>query len=61
MNKQLKAFTVGTYKKIIGTRFAGQVNVGGDITYEDHTSDYLHVKFESGDTLSGSLTLTRKE
>lgn len=61
MNKQLKAFTVGTYKKIIGNRFAAQVNIGGDITYEDHTSDYLQVKFESGDTLSGSLTLTRKE
>ena len=61
MDKQLKAFTTGAYEKIINSQFAGQVNRGGIITYEDHNSDYLHVKFESGDTLSGSLTLTRKE
>lgn len=61
MDKQLKAFNAGTYKKIISTRFSAQVNIGGNITYEDHNSDYLHVTFESGDTLSGSLNLTRKE
>ncbi|MGV3613402.1 MAG: hypothetical protein ACO1N0_20760 [Fluviicola sp.] len=61
MDNSLKAFTVGTYKKISSSRFSAQVNIGGTITYEDHTSDYLQVMFESGDTLSGSLTLTRKE
>ncbi|MNU89639.1 hypothetical protein D3C71_794840 [compost metagenome] len=61
MDKQLKSFNVGTFKSIINSRFAGQANRGGVVTYEDHTSDYLLVRFESGDTLSGSLTLTRKE
>ncbi len=61
MDKQLKSFNVGNFKSIINSRFAGQVNRDGVITYEDHNSDYLLVRFESGDTLSGSLTLTRKE
>lgn len=61
MDKQLKAFTTGAYEKIVNSQFAGQVNRGGIITYEDHNSNYLLVRFESGDTLSGSLTLTRKE
>lgn len=61
MDKQLKAFTVGTFKSVINNRFAAQVNKGGIITYEDHNSDYLLVRFESGDTLFGSLSLTRKE
>ncbi len=61
MDKSLKAFNVGTYKKMINSRFAAQVNIGGNITYEDHNTDHLLVHFESGDTLSGSLTLTRKE
>lgn len=61
MDKSLKGFNIGTYKKIVNSRFAAQVNIGGNITYEDHNSDYLKVHFESGDTLSGSLTLTRIE
>lgn len=61
MDKQLKSFNIGDYKKITRSRFSAQVNIGGTITYEDHTSDYLLVHFESGDTLFGSLTLTRKE
>ena len=61
MDKSLKGFNIGTYKKIVNSWFAAQVNRGGNITYEDHNSDYLLVRFESGDTLSGSLTLTRKE
>lgn len=61
MDKSLKAFNIGTYKKIINSHFAAQVNVGGTITYEEHNSDYLQVTFQSGNTLSGSLTLTRKE
>lgn len=61
MDKSLKAFNIGTYKKITSSRFAAQVNIGGNIIYEDHNTDYLQVKFESGDTLSGSVTLTRKE
>ena len=61
MDKSLKAFTVGAYKKIVNNTFAAQVNIGGTISYEDHDSDHLLVHFESGDTLSGSLTLTRKE
>ena len=61
MDKSLKSFNIGNYKKILNSRFAAQVNMGGNITYEDHDSDYLLIRFESGDTLSGSLTLTRKE
>lgn len=61
MDKSLKSFNIGNYKKILTSRFAAQVNIGGDITYEDHNSDYLLLQFASGDTLSGSLTLTRKE
>lgn len=61
MDKQLKSFNIGAYKKITSSRFAAQVNIDGIITYEDHTSDYLLVHFKSGDTLSGSLTLIRKE
>ncbi len=61
MDKQLKGFNIGAYKKMTGSRFSAQVNIDGVITYEDHTSDYLLVHFESGDTLFGSLTLTRKE
>lgn len=61
MDKSLKAFSVGNYKKIIDNTFKAQVNTGSTITYEDHNSDHLLVRFASGDTLSGSLTLTRKE
>lgn len=61
MDKLLKTFNIGTYKKIIDSRFAGLINKGGNITYEDHDSDHLVIHFASGDTLSGSLTLTRKE
>ena len=61
MDKSLKAFTVGTFKSIINSHFSAQVNIDGTIIYEDHNSDYLYVRFESGDTLSGSLNLTRKE
>lgn len=61
MDKSLKAFSVGNYKKIIGGHFSGQVNTDATIDYEDHDSDHLSVHFESGDTLSGSLILTRKE
>ncbi len=61
MDKQLKAFTVGTFKSVINGYFIAQVNTDATIIYEDHSSDYLLVRFESGDTLSGSLNLTRKE
>jgi hypothetical protein len=61
MDKQLKAFTVGTFKSVINGYFIAQVNTDATIIYEDHSSDYLLVRFESGDTLSGSLHLTRKE
>ncbi|MNJ86649.1 hypothetical protein D3C87_41530 [compost metagenome] len=61
MDKSLKSFAVGTYKKITGSHFAAQVNTGSTIIYEDHHSDYLLVRFKAGDTLSGSLTLTRKK
>lgn len=61
MDKSLKSFNIGNYKKILTSRFAAQVNIGGDITYENHDSDHLMIHFASGDTLSGSLTLTRKE
>ncbi len=61
MDKQLKAFTVGTFKSVINGYFAAQVNNNGNIIYEDHTSDYLLVRFESGNGLSGSLSLTRKK
>jgi len=61
MDKSLKFFRVGTYKSIINQRFLAQVNTNSTITYENHDSDNLLVQFESGDTLSGSLTLTRKE
>ena len=60
MDKQLKAFTVGTFKSVINGYFIAQVNTDATIIYEDHSSDYLLVGFESGDTLSGSLHLTRK-
>jgi len=61
MDKSLKSFNIGNYKKILNSYFAAQVNIGGNITYEDHNSDHLTVQFESGDTLAGILTLTRKE
>lgn len=61
MDKQLKAFTVGTFKSVINGYFIAQVNTDATITYEDHNSNNLLVRFESGDTLSGSLNLTRKE
>jgi hypothetical protein len=61
MDKSLKDFLVGTYKKINNSYFKAQVNISSTITYEDHNTDHLLVHFESGDTLSGSLTLTRKE
>lgn len=61
MDKSLKSFNIGNYKKILTSRFAAQVNIGGNITYENHDSDHLSVHFESGDTLSGTVTLTRKE
>jgi hypothetical protein len=61
MDKSLKAFNIGTYKKIINSTFSAQVNISGAINYEDHDSDHLLLHFESGNTLSGSLTLTRKE
>ena len=61
LDKQLKAFTVGTFKSVINGYFIAQVNTDATIIYEDHNSDYLLVRFESGNTLSGSLTLTRKE
>ncbi|TSJ44822.1 hypothetical protein [Fluviicola chungangensis] len=61
MDKSLKAFSVGTYKKIIDNTFKAQVNTGSTITYENHDADHLFVQFAAGDTLSGSLTLTRKE
>ncbi|MNY06463.1 hypothetical protein D3C86_1392210 [compost metagenome] len=60
-DKSLKSFTVGTYKSINNGYFAAQVNIDGTITYEDHDSDHLLVRFEAGDTLSGSLSLARKE
>jgi hypothetical protein len=61
MDKQLKAFTVGAFKSVINGYFIAQVNTDATIIYENHSSDYLLVRFESGDTLSGSLHLTRKE
>ncbi|MNE54485.1 hypothetical protein D3C80_1492650 [compost metagenome] len=61
MDKQLKAFNVGTFKSVINSHFSAQVNNEGTIVYEDHTSDYLLVRFESGNGLSGSLSLTRKK
>ncbi len=61
MDKSLKDFSVGAYRKINGGYFKAQVNTSSTITYEDHDSDYLSVRFEAGDSLSGSLTLTRKE
>ena len=61
MDKSLKSFTVGNYNKVVEGYFIAQVNTDATITYEDHNSDHLLVHFESGDTLSGSLTLTRKE
>ena len=61
MDKSLKSFNIGNYKKITSSRFSAQVNIGGIITYEEHDSDNLIVYFASGDTLSGSLSLTRKE
>ena len=61
MDKSLKSFNIGTYKKITSSRFTAQVNIGGTIAYEEHDSDHLSVYFESGDTLFGSLTLNRKQ
>ncbi|WP_343747851.1 hypothetical protein [Fluviicola sp.] len=61
MDKSLKIFKVGTYKSINNGIFKAQVNTGATIDYEDHDSDHLMIHFASGDTLSGSLTLTRKE
>ena len=61
MDKSLKSFAVGSYKRINGSRFAAQVNTGSIITHEEHDSDNLLIQFASGDTLSGSLSLTRKE
>ena len=61
IDKSLKSFSVGSYKKINNGYFIAQVNTSSTITYEDHNSDYLLVRFEAGDSLSGSLTLTRKE
>lgn len=61
MDKQLKSFTVGSPKGIVNGYFLAQVNTSANIDYEDHNSDHLQVHFESGSTLSGSLTLTRKE
>ena len=61
MDKSLKSFTVGNYNKINGGYFIAQVNTDATISYESHDSDYLSVRFEAGDSLSGSLTLTRKE
>ena len=60
-DKSLKFFKVGTYKKINGGYFIAQVNTDATIDFEDHNTDHLMVHFASGDTLSGSLTLTRKE
>ena len=60
-DKSLKIFKVGTYQKINGGYFIAQVNTDATISYEDHSSDYLMIHFEAGDTLSGSLALTRKE
>ena len=61
MDKQLKTFTVGSSKGIVNGYFLAQVNTSATIIYEDHNSDHLLVRFESGSSLSGSLTLTRKE
>ena len=61
MDKLLKSFRVGNYNSIINERFLAQPNTSSTIDYEEHDSDYLLVRFTSGDTLTGSLTLTRKE
>ena len=61
MNKLLKGFIVGDYNSIINERFLAQPNTSSTITYEEHDSYHLLVHFASGDTLSGSLILTRKE
>jgi hypothetical protein len=61
MDKQLKAFNVGTFESVINSHFSAQVNIDATIIYEDHNSDHLLIRFDSGNGLSGSLTLTRKE
>lgn len=61
IDKSLKMFIVGTYKSVNNAYFLAQANTDATIVYESHNTDFLQVKFESGDTLSGSLTLTRKE
>jgi hypothetical protein len=61
MDKSLKMFIVGTYKSVYNGYFLAQANTDATIIYENHNSDYLQVKFDSGNNLSGSLTLTRKE
>ncbi|MNJ86645.1 hypothetical protein D3C87_41490 [compost metagenome] len=61
IDKLLKSFSVGTYKKINNERFYAQVNTSSTIIYEKHDADNLLIRFDSGNNLSGSLTLTRKE
>ncbi|MNV21617.1 hypothetical protein D3C71_1125580 [compost metagenome] len=61
MDKQLKSFTVGSPKGIVNGYFLAQVNTSANIDYEDHNSDHLLIHFESGNGLSGSLSLTRKK
>ncbi|MNE56453.1 hypothetical protein D3C80_1513590 [compost metagenome] len=61
MDKSLKLFIVGTYKSVYNGYFLAQANTDATIIYEHHNSDYLQVNFDSGNNLSGSLTLTRKE
>ena len=57
----LKMFIVGTYKSVYNGYFLAQVNTSATITYEEHDANHLLVRFDSGNNLSGSLALTRKE
>ncbi|MNY06462.1 hypothetical protein D3C86_1392200 [compost metagenome] len=61
IDKSLKFFRLGTYKKINNESFYAQVNTYSTIIYEKHDADNLLIRFDSGNNLFGSLSLTRKE
>lgn len=58
--------TSNTTFKLIGFKNLTQFNVvtpnlNGSITFQEHTSDYLLIHFQSGEQLNGSFKLTRKD
>lgn len=58
----LREFKVGTYKGMTNTNFyAPALYIDASITSSENDADNLFVGFESGNVLSGTFRLTRKQ